>query len=153
MPLLQAVAIGLIALILTPGALFYFDVTPKLAVLLMATAMLLPFASRRSLPLLVWLYAASLTLSASFSLHPGLSWFGSSWRRYGAVTQLALLLFGWMATASPERRPILRGIAVATLAAALYGVAQYAGLDPFLPAAAYHIGEGVWTIVRPPSTF
>jgi tetratricopeptide (TPR) repeat protein len=35
---------------------------------------------------------------------------------------------------------------------ALYGIAQYLGWDPILPAAAYHIGEGVWTIVRPPST-
>src|SRR5206468_12124499 len=120
MPLLQAVAIGLIALILTPGALFYFDVTPKLAVLLIATAMLLPFASRRSLPLLAWLYAGSLILSASFSLHPGLSWFGSSWRRYGAVTQLTLLLFVWIAAASVNRLPLLRAIAVATIAAAVY---------------------------------
>ena len=35
---------------------------------------------------------------------------------------------------------------------ALYGIAQYFGWDPVLPAAAYHVGEGVWTIVRPPST-
>jgi hypothetical protein len=35
---------------------------------------------------------------------------------------------------------------------ALYGIAQYFSWDPILPAAAYHIGEGVWTIVRPPST-
>lgn len=153
MPLLQAVAIGLIALILTPGALFYFDVTPKLAVLLIATAILIPFASRRSVPLLVWLYAGSLILSTSFSLHPGLSWFGSSWRRYGAVTQLTLLLFVWIAAASAHRLPVLRAIAVATIAAAVYGIAQYAGFDPFLPASAYHIGEGIWTIVRPPSTF
>ena len=35
---------------------------------------------------------------------------------------------------------------------ALYGIAQYFGWDPILPAAAYHIGEGIWTIVRPPGT-
>src|SRR5258708_21221159 len=32
------------------------------------------------------------------------------------------------------------------------GIAQYFGLDPILPVAGYHIGEGTWTIVRPPST-
>jgi phage shock protein PspC (stress-responsive transcriptional regulator) len=35
---------------------------------------------------------------------------------------------------------------------ALYGIAQYFGWDPILPAGAYHIGEGIWTIVRPPAT-
>jgi hypothetical protein len=35
---------------------------------------------------------------------------------------------------------------------AIYGIAQYLGWDPILPAAGYHIGEGIWTIVRPPST-
>src|SRR5471032_2296174 len=33
-----------------------------------------------------------------------------------------------------------------------YGIAQYLGWDPLLPAAAYHTGEGFWTIVRPPGT-
>ena len=41
MALLQAIAIGLIALILKPGQLFYFDVTPKVAILLVGTAALL----------------------------------------------------------------------------------------------------------------
>src|ERR1035441_6102828 len=30
--------------------------------------------------------------------------------------------------------------------------AQDLGWDPILPAAAYHVGAGIWTIVRPPST-
>ena len=34
--MLQAAALALIALILTPGLFFYFDVTPKLVVLLLA---------------------------------------------------------------------------------------------------------------------
>ena len=34
MDLLAAVVIGLIGLIITPGYLFYFDITPKTAVLL-----------------------------------------------------------------------------------------------------------------------
>ena len=38
------------------------------------------------------------------------------------------------------------------MAAGGYGIAQYFGWDPLLPAVAYHIGEGIWTIVRPPGT-
>jgi hypothetical protein len=34
--------------------------------------------------------------------------------------------------------------------AALYGIAQYFGWDPWLPAKAYQAGEGPFTIVRPP---
>jgi O-antigen ligase len=36
--------------------------------------------------------------------------------------------------------------------AACYGIAQYFGWDPLLPAQAYQVGEGVLTIVRPPGT-
>ena len=35
---------------------------------------------------------------------------------------------------------------------AAYGIGQYFGWDAFLPAASYHVGEGIWTIVRPPGT-
>src|SRR6202040_1506455 len=45
-----------------------------------------------------------------------------------------------------------RAIALAALPISLYGVAQYFGWDPWIPKQAYHVGEGVWTIVRPPST-
>ena len=38
MAMFQAAAIALIALILTPGFFFYFDVTPKLVVLLAGAA-------------------------------------------------------------------------------------------------------------------
>jgi hypothetical protein len=34
--------------------------------------------------------------------------------------------------------------------AALYGIAQYFGFDPILPAASYLVGEGRYQIVRPP---
>src|SRR5437016_9890236 len=34
----------------------------------------------------------------------------------------------------------------------LYGAAQYFGWDPWISRRAYHVGEGVWTIVRPPGT-
>ena len=41
MLMIQAAAIALIALILTPGLFFYFDVTPKLLVLLVAAGVAL----------------------------------------------------------------------------------------------------------------
>ena len=156
---LQALSIGLIALILVPGLLFYFDVVPKVTILLAATSILLPVAARRgalargALPTVGLLYAFSLVLSSTFSSHPALSWFGTNWRRYGALTQIAVLLFAWSVTAVRRRRTILRAIAVATAVASVYGIVQFAGHDPLLPVSAYHVGEGVWTIVRPPSTF
>src|SRR5437879_2978740 len=150
MPWLQAIAIGLIALILTPGVLFYFDITPKVAVLLIATALVLPFVRLRKHFGLVLVYAFWIAVSASLSTNPAISWFGANWRRYGAVTQIAILLFAWSLGSA---RAILRAIAIATALAAVYGILQFAGFDPILPAAAYHIGEGIWTIVRPPATF
>jgi O-antigen ligase len=159
---LQAVAIGLIALILTPGWLFYFDVTAKVVVLLAAAAILLPFTFRGRRPspavaIIAMLYVLSLTLSSLHSSNPALSWFGTNWRRYGALAQIAVLLFAWsiFATgfATNARRAILRAISLATSLAAVYGIAQYAGFDPVLPGSIYHVGEGVWSIVRPPATF
>ena len=53
MLMIQAAAIALITLILTPGLLFYFEVTPKLVVLLLAAGVaLLPL--RRSLIMALW---------------------------------------------------------------------------------------------------
>ena len=64
-----------------------------------------------------------------------------------------MLLFAWALSAHTERvGTILRVVSAAGALTALYGIAQYFGWDPILPAAAYHIGEGIWTIVRPPST-
>jgi hypothetical protein len=34
----------------------------------------------------------------------------------------------------------------------VYGILQYFGRDHLLPAGAYHVGEGIWAIVRPPGT-
>jgi O-antigen ligase len=73
------------------------------------------------------------------------------------VTQLALLMFTAIAAsdllANPGRlRVYLRAAVAASIPVALYGVAQYFGWDPWIPKQAYHIGEGIWTIVRPPGT-
>ena len=96
---------------------------------------------------------ASLALSTASSTRPGLSLMGASWREFGLIPQAAALLFAWtVAAAWGSARVILRGAAVAGLAAGAYGIAQYFGWDPLLPASAYHVGEGIWTIVRPPGT-
>ena len=164
MAVLQAVAIALIALIVTPGYLFYFDVTPKIAILLLGTAAALvwpwgsaPSRAPRSFSLLVAASLISLAISTALSPNPALSLFGTNWRRYGMLTQAVVLIFAWLVArnvaGSPERaRTILRGIAMSGAVTAIYGIAQYFGWDPILPKAAYHIGEGIWTIVRPPGT-
>jgi O-antigen ligase len=157
MALLQALVIGLVALILAPGFLFYFDVTPKLVVLLAGAAAALlwprPMRAPRLFSALVVAGLASLALSAALSSRPALSLFGTNWRRFGVVEQAAVLLFAWTVAARPESaRAILRAVAVAGGLSAAYGIAQYFGWDPILPAGSYRIGEGIWTIVRPPGT-
>ena len=196
MTLLQAVAIGLLALIIAPGYLFYFDVTPKVVILLAGTGIALawwgmagskgagagsqgmgaggpgpamgarfargtpPWGPQPALRWFSWLLlldVVSLSVSTAFSKSPALSAFGTNWRRFGSVIQAAVLVFAWLIASHTAGRPdrvkmILRAIATAGGISAVYGIAQYFGWDPILPAAAYHIGEGIWTIVRPPGT-
>ena len=158
MPLIQAATIGLVALILAPGLFFYFDVTPKLVMLLVGAAIcaILWRGERpgRLYTLLTLLAAISAVVSAAISSSPALSLFGSTWRRYGVVAQLAVLLLAWTVAAcgGKSRHMVLRAVAAASGVSALYGIAQYAGWDPLLSRSTYHIGEGLWTIVRPPGT-
>jgi len=153
MPYFLAAALAAMALILAPGIAFTFDIVPKLVVLLAAAA-LAAFPARRSRFLyLIVLTLAWLAVSTALSSRPWLSFFGSGWRRYGALAQLAVLLLAWSIYGEARRIAIfLRIVAAAGAITALYGIAQYLGWDPILPAAGYHIGSGVWTIVRPPST-
>src|SRR5580692_6672871 len=99
MRLLQAVTIGLIALIIAPGYLFYFDVTPKTAVLLIGTAVLLAAGAGRgaskTFSALILLNLVSLAVSTTLSTRPGLSLIGTNWREFGLVPQAAALLFAW----------------------------------------------------------
>jgi O-antigen ligase len=167
MVLLTALVIPLVALIVTPGLLFYFDITPKLVVLLgMTSALLVAWAVQRSAQMrglfrwftFVPLFAlGSLALSAALSPNPGLSVYGSIWRRYGALSQSCIIAVAFLAAVAIAGRAergiaTLRGISLAALLAAMYGITQYFGWDPLLPPSAYHIGEGIWTIVRPPGT-
>ena len=156
MALAQAIAIALIALVITPGFSFYFDIIPKLCVLLVALALCLAL-SRPARPgpfhYLAILFFGSLALSLAFSPMRDISAFGSTWRRFGVIPQIAILFFaGWLSAQAHRVLPILRVVAAAGAITAIYGIAQYFGFDPLLPASAYHVGEGIWTIVRPPST-
>lgn len=166
MAIVVAATLALLPLILTPHLLFYFDITPKIAVLLAGAAVAIPVGLRgtrvqsqglRLLGVLLIAEAVSLALSTAFSTDRALSLGGSNWRRFGLVTQLALVIFVWLAAQwaaqGRERiRLILRVIAVAGIPAALYGISQYFGWDPLIKTEAYRIGEAPLTIVRPPGT-
>jgi O-antigen ligase len=163
---LLPLVVALVPLIIAPGLLFYFDVTPKVALLLMGVAAALPWFSPckltarregRWLCLLLGAQAVSLIFSTVLSTRARLSVFGTNWRRFGLITQLALLLFTLLAAAelAGDRRRLrwyLRAVATAAIPISLYAMAQYFGWDPWIPKQAYHAGEGIWTIVRPPGT-
>src|SRR5579872_994000 len=99
MAFVQALVIALVALILAPGYLFYFDVTPKLVVLLVGTAIALVWTAVSGLrtagksaaavlaPALLVANIGSLALSTALSTRPELSLFGTNWRRFGSVPQ------------------------------------------------------------------
>ncbi len=162
-----AAVLALAPLVILPGSLLYFDVTPKVAVVLLGTAAVLllgsgPPSDRTGATgwfrMLLVVQAASLLLSTALSTQRWLSVTGTNWRRFGLVTQLSAVVFVWLfarcMAADPAMRvlQILRLIAACGALAAFYGILQYFGWDPWLPASFYHIGEGMWTIVRPPGT-
>src|SRR5580692_9049571 len=105
MRLLQAVTIGLIALIILPGQFFYFDVTPKVVILLLGTGALLAAGvvrgASRSFSVLILLNLASLAVSTALSTRPSLSLMGTNWREFGLIPQAAALLFAWSVAGCP----------------------------------------------------
>lgn len=158
-------------LILTPRLLFYYDITPKVAILMLAAALALAaaafqleswvaFARTRWGRWYLAAVAASMIvagIAARRSAEPALAWYGSNWRRMGTLTEWATVLAAaWVAqyAVSSKQRLLwlLRAISAAGLLASIYGIAQYFGWDPILPRDAYGVGEGVYRIVRPPGT-
>ena len=171
MHVLVPLVIALVPLLITPGLLSYFDITPKIALLLLglSLSLLYPRARISNLRALlgtrmgrwftIFLVAmcVSSAVATAFSTHPLLSLNGGNWRRYGLLGEAALLLFvlfsaGWLAADPANARRLLRACVAAGALASLYGIAQYFGWDPWLPPAAYQAGEGPFTIVRPPGT-
>ena len=172
--LLSTVIFGVmvgVPLVILPGFSFYFDITPKVVILLLGTAAILPLwgAWAPGLARLLqggrgrWFAAIlaaqmlSLALSTVFSAQPELSFAGSNWRRLGLVTHGSLLIFtlalaGWLVSGANQVTRLLRAITAGGAVAGAYGALQYFGVEWFLPAEAYHEGEADWAIVRPPST-
>ena len=170
-PFLIILVVVLTPLAIAPGFSFYFDVIPKTAILLGGVALLLltcafrPSAfegfadSRFGRPLSLGYLASIVTALAAtaMSVDPLSAFNGSNWRRFGALEQMAVILAAFLLSAlcaksATLRTVVLRSICVAGMIAATYGVIQYFGLDPILPPAAYHAGEGPFRIVRPPGT-
>jgi O-antigen ligase len=171
MSLLVPLIAALVPLLITPGLLSHFDITPKIAILLLGVALML-LCGRTNIHnfyILIqertgrwfvgalaaeWLIAALATL---VSFHPALSVDGSTWRRQGLVAETGMLLFvllaaAWLAANHDHFRTLLRACTASGAIASLYGIAQYFGWDPLLPAQAYQVGEGEFRIVRPPGT-
>ncbi len=103
---LLGAVLGLVPLVILPGVLFYFDVTPKVFVLAAAVALILPwfavtgrfsalagFREGRWLGIALVANLVSLSVSTALSENPALSVGGTNWRRLGLVAYAAVLLF------------------------------------------------------------
>lgn len=162
---------ALVPLVLTPGWLSHFDVTPKVAILLLGSTLILfywrvnvhNFYKLWRQPEGRWFGGliagawVSIVLATAVSTHALLSLNGSNWRRMGLIGETGLLIFisaaaGWLAANRSNIRLLLRACTAAGAIAAAYGIAQYFGWDPFMPVKAYEVGEGQYMIVRPPGT-
>jgi len=158
-----------IPLALAPRLSFYYDVTPKAALVLGAAALLLLWAAWKPKTSLAFMtsrfgrWNAALTaafvlltvLAAAVSPVVSLAVNGSNWRLWGAVEQIATVVCAFLVAALARSSPrhlviLLRALCAAGVLAALYGIAQYFGFDPLLPSATYLVGEGRFQIVRPP---
>src|ERR1700730_14991525 len=107
MKILVPLVVALAPLLITPKLLYYFDITPKIAVILIGTAValvlfrenarnlaaLLNARLGRWFALLLTGYWILFALSTILSTHRALSLNGSNWRRSGLVTETALLTF------------------------------------------------------------
>lgn len=162
---------ALVPLLITPGLVSYFDVTPKIAILLFSVLLisLYPRENSRNIRSLLdtppgrWfagLLAATWLAFAwgtAFSRYRAVSLHGGSWRRLGLLSETGLLFFvlaaaAWIAADRSYVRTLLRWCTASGGLGAVYGIVQYFGWDPLLPAKAYQVGEGPFTIVRPPGT-
>ena len=133
---------ALVPILILPGASFYFDVIPKVVVLLLGAALAAKSLVRDRFSALLAALAGAAILAAIFSTHPGMSFYGSTWRKSGVIAELAVLAL------AASVRSIHRYVLLASIPVAIYGILQYFGIDPILNAAGYHSGP----IVRPPST-
>jgi O-antigen ligase len=171
MAFLLPALVALLPLLITPGILFHYDITPKIVILSVITAgcLALPGETSRGIAELWrrksgrWLcglataQVAWYAVAAGLSSRPLFSVFGSNWRRMGLFTVVALCTFTVLAAAHLTRAPnalrnVLRAFAIAAIIASIYGILQYFDIDPLQAASAYHAEAGDSVIVRPPGT-
>jgi len=171
MTLLLAAGVFLLPLLILPGLLFHYDITPKVIVLCVGVAACLlhpgelaPDLSRlwnkkygRWLCLLAAAQIVWYAVVTAASSRPWFSLLGSNWRRMGLVTVVALCMFAVLAAGHLSENPtalrtILRALTAAAIVASVYGIFQYFDIDPLQSPAGYHAQAGDSTIVRPPGT-
>ena len=158
----------LVPLGMAPG-LHFFDITPKLLALVGGACLVwLALIAANCFPVpppdrkVYFQLLAALTLvgvlATLFSTDTVLSLAGSEGRRLGLPAWLATLALAGAIPAvvgknARRRRHLLAAMSLTGLATALYGFAQYLGIDPWINPVLYHIGEGAEQVVRPPATF
>jgi O-antigen ligase len=166
-----AIAMAGVPLLIARGVTLNYETTPRLVLLLISTAAILLcfkawwpgvltlIETRRGKLFVGVLAAQALSLIAStvFSSQPMLSLAGSSWRRYGLVTQLTILTFSLLIAAiiaahAESLRKILLAIAASSGLIAIYAIAQSSGFDPFLLRSSYSITYWNGELVRGPGT-
>ena len=168
-------AIALIAVLaplaMAPWWSLYFDVVPKIALILFGAALLLlnlrhfeaPVArvlgssAGRIMAACLALQVLSLVVSTGLSSDWVIALFGTGWRRFGTIEYTAVLVFAFLAAAyltdEPWRlRMLLRALCVSAILLGLYGILQYLGWDPFLDGESYRLLNGNVPVVRPPGT-
>jgi O-antigen ligase len=123
---------------------------PKVVAALLGAAVLLPQVciqllehppsrfSRRLL-LLFACQMGAITVATANSFSPAVSFWGGDWRRMGWITQFAMTSVAasipFAVGANPKNfKFLLRVIAATGLLSAAYGMLQWLGWDPFLPA-------------------
>jgi len=165
-----AAALFGVPLAIAPGLVLDFDVTPKLIVLLLGAAILLWFGPSLSPGILllcrcrlgrayligVGVMFSSLVVSTALSNAPALSLAGTTWRRYGLVSQLAIGVVGVAAAslAAQSRgaaKLMVRTVVAAGCITAAYAIVQSAGFDPILSPLLYTT-RLLQDVARPPST-
>ncbi len=169
MTILLAAIVFLLPLLILPGVLFHYDVTPKILILCFGVAAGILFPKQiaddlaalrvrrtgRWLCLLAGAQVLWCAIVAATSSRPWFSVFGSNWRRMGLVTVVALSMFAVLAAARLSREPaalraMLRAFGLAAVIASVYGILQYFDIDPLQDPTGYHALAGDSVIVRPP---
>ena len=171
MQTLALLVVALVPLLITPSLLSHYDVTPKIAFLSCGTALILLY-SRTNVSNARKLFRApagrwfqfvlgaewlALAIATGFSTNRALSLHGGTWRRFGFISETALLLFvllvaSWLARDKSNVRKLLTASTFAGATAATYGILQYFGVDPLLASSGYEVGDEPFRIVRPPGT-